>query len=169
MNDDYNIKFHKQIISNIYNGFITIAFSHSSTRNDYSSSFFIIGYPNSDSDIFDVINELKIRNTTVDKLCFDLDKKINIENNLFDYSFYGTKIIDFPDEIKLKTGKTNIQKDFILLKDKCLSISFPTEEGIFKANSYTIEISYIVRESDNGDLDSYTQKEFIGKYSNLLF
>ena len=109
----------------------------------------------------------KIRNTTIDKLCFDLDKKINIENNLFEYSFYGTKIIDFPDEIKLKTGKTNIQKDFILLQDKCLFISFPTEEGIYKANSYTIEIAYIVRESDNGDLDSYTQKEFIGKYSNF--
>ena len=170
MNDDYNIKFYKQIITNIYNGFITIAFSHSSTtRNDYSSSFFIIGYPNSDSYIFDIINEIKIRNTTIDKLCFDLDKKINIENNLFEYSFYGTKIIDFPDEIKLKTGKTNIQKDFILLKDKCLSISFPTDEGIYKANSYTIEIAYIVKESDNGDLDSYTQKEFIGKYSNFTF
>ena len=60
MKDEYNIIFLKRIIANIYNSFITIAFSHFITnKTDYCSSFLILGYPNSKENTIDIIEEIK--------------------------------------------------------------------------------------------------------------
>ena len=100
-----------------------------------------------------------------------MNETLFIENNLFEYEFYGTKIIDFSDEIELKQNNNNIQKnsDFILLKDECITISFPKEDDIYKSNSYNIEIAYVLKETANADLTGYTQKTYTGKHSNYSF
>ena len=166
----FGINFHEQIISNIYNNMITIAFSHClSSRPDYGSSFFIIGYPSSYSYSFDVINEIKTQNVTIDQLCFNLEKTLTIENNLFAYEFYGTEIIDFPDELQLLLGDTVIPKHFIIMNGRCLNISFPNQQGLYKTNSYKIEIAYVVYETAYTYLGSYVPKLFTGKYTNFTF
>ena len=171
MKDDYNIVFHNQIITNIYNGFITIAFSHSSSsqNGNFSSSFLILGYPNSNDCSIDIIEEIKREKVTIDKLCFNLTNTLNIYNNIFNYSFFGIQIIDFSDEIKLLLENNPIKKEFILHKDKCITINFPRIDEIYKANSYRIELAYIVKESSNDNLSFYTQKTYTGKYSNFSF
>ena len=170
INDNSNINFHSQILSNIYSNFVTIAFSHSlASGSDYGSSFIIIGYPNSYSSSFDVINEIKAQNVTIDKLCFNLQKTLTIDNNLFGYEFYGTEIIDFSDELQLLFGDTVIPKHFIVVNGRCLNISFPNKDGIYKANSFKIEFAYVVYETANNYLGSYVPKLFTGKYSNFTF
>ena len=164
----YNIVFNTQIISNIYNGFITIVFNHksSSNNNEYSSSFFILGYPCNEDYTFDVIEKIKNDEVSIDKLCFYLNEIFDIENNIFQYEFYGTQIIDFSENISLSFGNNVIQKNTLLPKDKCVTISFPIIDGVFQNDTYYIELAYVVKESINGDLTSYSQKTYTGKYSN---
>ena len=170
MKTNYNKRFYSQIISNAYNNFVVVAFSHS-VVSDVSSSFFILSYPNSSDHTYDIIREIKTQQRPIDKLCFYLNETLVIENNLFEYEFYGTKIISFSDAIELKENNNIIQKDsdFILLKDNCITISFPKEDDIYKDNSYNIEIAYVVKETANADLTGYTQKILTGKYSNYSF
>ena len=170
MKTNYNIRFYSQIISNAYNNFVVIAFSHS-VSSVIGSSFFILSYPNSSDHTYDIIDEIKMQQRSIDKLCFYLNETLVIENNLFEYEFYGTKIISFSDEIELKQNNDIIQKnsDFILLKDKCIIISFPKENDIYRANSFNIEIAYVVKETVNADLTGYTQKTLTGKYANYSF
>ena len=172
MKTQYNINFYTQIISNNYNGFVSLAFSHLlTTESGYFSSFMILGYANSTNYTFNIINEIKNKQVPIDKLCFYLNETFSIENNLLEFSFYGTQIIDYSDGMQLKQGNDTIQKNnsYILLKDRCITISFPEENGINKANSYRIELAYVVKETANGGLTSYTQKIYTGKYSNFSF
>ena len=70
-----NIVFNTQIISNIYNGFITIVYNHksSSGNNNYGSSFFILGYPSNEDYTLDIIAQIKKEEVSIDKLCFYLN------------------------------------------------------------------------------------------------
>ena len=168
MKNEYNIIFLKQIIANIYNDFITIAFSHSITdKTDNCSSFIILGYPNSKDNTIDIIEEIKKENIPIDKLCFYLNSSLVIDNNIFNNTFNGTQIIDYSDGIELSLDDYHIGKGFILPEDKCVKISFPNIDGIFKTNTYKIEFAYIVKETINWNIVTYTQKTFRRKHSNL--
>ena len=153
-----NIVFNTQIISNIYNGFITIVYNHksSSGNNNYGSSFFILGYPSNEDYTLDLIAQIKKEEVSIDKLCFYLNDTFGIENNLFEYEFYGTLIIDFSENINWSLYGNIIQKETFLPKDKCVTISFPNRDGIYQNDSYNIELAYVVKESINGELASYS-------------
>ena len=47
-----------------------------------------------------------------------------------------------------------------------MTISFPNRDGIYQNDSYNIELAYVVKESINGELASYSQKTYTGKKSN---
>ena len=196
---DYDIKFNTQIISNLYNNFITCVFSHSLENginaNNYYSSLIIFNYPSSDNYNIDIEEEIKTKKTTVNNLCFFLNDTLNITNNIFGYVFIGTKIIDFSEEIKLIYNNKIIDKNFILPKDKCLYISFPKINNLYQSNNYIIELAYVITEPDyerittnnlyylNGytesELNEYQRLEkeeyimnkqnYTGKYSNFSF
>ena len=168
--EKYNIVFNKQIISNIYNGFITIAFSHSTTAPaNTGSSFLILGYANSTDININIIEKIKEEGNSIDNLCFYLNSGLTIDNNLLNYTFNGTQIIDYSGEVELFVDNNHIEKNFILAEDKCIKISFPNENGLFRANTYQIEFAYIVKESMNETITNYEEKTFRGKHSNYSF
>ena len=166
----YNICFNKQIISNLYNGFITIVFSHSIIAPTVvSSSFLILGYANSTDNTINIIEKIKEEGKSIDNLCLYLNSNLTIDNNILNYSFNGTQIIDYSREIELFVDNNPIEKYFTLAEDKCIKISFPNENGIFRANTYKIEFVYIVKESMNETFANYEEKTFKGKHSNFSF
>ena len=168
MNDIYNIVFYRQIISNLYNDFLTIAFSHS-IGSDYGSSFIFIGYPNSTDHSYNIISEISSKQLTIDKLSFYLDETLKIENNLFNYEFFGTKIKYFTEGLEIYLDNKIISRNSFLLKDKFVKVNFLNTNGLYKAKTYVVKIAYVVKETENADITTYTQKNFTGKYSNFSF
>ena len=192
---NYDIKFYNQIISNLYNNFITILFTYSNLSNKSNeaiyTSLIILGYPDNDDYIINIIEEIKAKNKPVDQLCFSLDKTLNITNNIYGYIFIGTKITNFPDNIDIYLDEEKITKNKIINKDKCVTISFPKNDGIYKAGIYNIELAYIVTEpeydsikdyaeinfenyrknnyGENNERLDYIRHNFTGKYSNYSF
>ena len=68
---------------NIYNSFITVAFSQCvPSKTNCSSSFFIIGYPNSTDSTIDIIQKIKEEKKSIDELCFYLNDSLFIDNNI---------------------------------------------------------------------------------------
>ena len=127
--------------------FITIVFIHSITgQNDKDSSLIILGYANSNDSTIDIIELIKEEKKHIDQLCFYLNDSLIIDNNIFNYIFNGTIIIDYSEEIKLFLDDKPIEKNFILPKDECIKIYFPNENGIFRKSIYNIEFAYIVKE-----------------------
>ena len=165
MNDNYNIAFYKQIISNLYNNFIVIAFSHNlDLTTDYGSSFIILGYPRSEDYSFYIIDEINTNQLPIHKLSFNLTKTLNIENNIFDYTLVGTLISNYSDDLELFLDNTKFEKESIIPKDKNITISFQKQDGIYEKNTFKIEFAYVVQESSSEKL-----KNFTGKYSNFSF
>ena len=166
---NYNIKFYNQIVSNLYNDFITILFSHYlliNTTNKIQASFIILGYPVSNKYIIDIIEEIKEKNKPVDQLCFSLDKTLNITNNIYGYIFIGTKIINFSDNIDIYLEGEKITKNKIINKDKCVTISFPKNDGIYKAGTYNIELAYVVTEPEYDSIKDYAEINFENEERN---
>ena len=168
--DEYKNVLYEQIIANIYNSFITVAFSQCvPSKTNCSSSFFIIGYPNSTDSTIDIIQKIKEEKKSIDELCFYLNDSLFIDNNIFNYTFNGTQIIDYSEEIKLLVEDNQIEKNYILGGDECLKVDFPNKNGLFRKNTYKIEFAYIVKESLNETPVNYDEKTFKGKHSNFSY
>ena len=82
--------------------------------------------------------------------CFYFENKTYIENNLFGLVVKGVNIINYPKAEIILTNSSNfdvIQNDAIVLKDECLTLSFPTHEN-YEKKDYIIEIAYVLTEPD---------------------
>ena len=147
-----NIELYKDLKLALYNNFIALTFSHilyenNVTNNEYYSSLVIFNYPNSTDHSLDLIEQLNLTNQNIENdFCFDLKEKMKIENNIFNYVYNGTQIIDFPDNIYLKRNGKNIKRKDILLDKECLTLSFPSNNSYFEAANYTIEYAYVLAE-----------------------
>jgi hypothetical protein len=147
-----NISLFKDLKLALYKDFIALTFSHilyqnNVTNNKFYSSLVIFNYPNSTDNSLDLIEQLKLTNKNIENdFCFGLKGKMVIENNIFDYEYRGTQIIDFPDNIYLKKNGKNIIKKEILLDKECLTLSFPSNYSYLEAANYTIEYAYVLAE-----------------------
>ena len=171
-NDKYiNIKYyqinmwenHDQMIFsniriNLYKQFLCIAYSHcpqsscsSDSNDEHHSSLIIFSYPNSTESSLDIIPELYTNNKNLeDDFCFYFKNNTFIENNLFGLVVKGVNIINYPnDKIYLKNSSNFnvIQNEVIVLKDECITLSFPTHDNYEKMD-YIVEIAYVLIEPD---------------------
>ena len=170
---EYNyIELYKELRLALYNNFIALAFSHNiyennKTSNEHFSSLVIFNYPNNSDNNLDLIEELYIRNKNIENdYCFNFKGKLEIENNIFDYIYKGTKIINIPDNIYLKNKGNRIYNNFTLLDDDCLTLSFPLNNTYYKVANYTIEYAYILTEQNKENIQDniyYENSEIISK------
>ena len=163
----HNHKIFSTIKINLYKQFLSIAYSHcpqvdcsSDGRDEHHCSLIILGYPNSTESSLDVIPELYNNNKNLENdYCFYFENKTYIENNLFGLVVKGVKIINYPkDEIILKNSSSfdAIQNDTIVLKDECVTLSFPTHDNDnYEVKNYIIEIAYVLTEPSYNYKNAY--------------
>ena len=164
----------KDIRLSLYkNQFITVGASicpiSSDCFNDGSgqySSFFIYSYPNSSDVNFSLTEKLYESNKEITDINFNLAKYTIIENNLFGYIVKGIKIINFPENIKLISVKTNLEinRGEILSEDENFTISFPSNNN-YVTNKYTIEYALVATE-DKWDIVSVLCLKFDTQFGN---
>ena len=118
----YKHKIFLDMRANLYNNFISLAFSYCPQENCFVeedlhySAFMIFSYPNgtdTNLNITDYLlrnNDIKISNITI-----NLVETVFIENNIFGHIFYGIFL-------KEKNGCDNI--NFLLAKDESTTINF---------------------------------------------
>jgi len=156
--ESHHHKIFTTIKINLYKQFLSIAYSHcpqancsSDGRDEHHCSLIILGYPNSTESSLDVIPELYNNNKNLENdYCFYFENKTYIENNLFGLVVKGVNIINYSkDEIILKNSSSfdAIQNDAIVLKDECVTLSFPTHDNDnYEVKNYIIEIAYVLTE-----------------------
>ena len=117
--------------------------------SEHYSSFFIYSYPNSTDVNFSLTKRLYESNEEITDINFNLEKYTIIENNLFGYIFKGIKIINFPENLKLISTKTNseIIRGEILSKNENFTILFSSNNN-YVTNCYTIEYALVVTEDE---------------------
>ena len=138
------------------NQFITIAASLCPSSQycfgdnyDHYASFFIYSYPNSTDVNFSLIKEMYESNEEITDINFNLEKYTIIENNIFGHVVKGIKIINFPDNIKLISNKTNseIIRGEILSQNETFTLSFPSHNK-YASNIYSIEYALVATEAE---------------------
>ena len=147
-------KIFKEVRLSLYkNQFITVGTSlcpHTfycfGDNDEHYASFFIYSYPNSTDVNFSLTKKLYESNEEITDISFNLENYSIIENNLFGYVVKGIKIINFPDNIKLISTKTNseINRGDILSENENFTISFPNNNYI--TNNYKIEYALVATE-----------------------
>jgi len=120
-----------------------------SDNDEHYASFFIYSYPNSTDVNFSLSQKLNESNEEITDINFNLQKYTIIENNLFGYVVKGIKIINFPQNIKLISTKTNseINRGGILSENETFTISFLSNNNLV-TNYYTIEYALVVTEAE---------------------
>ena len=159
---NYNTKIYFNIKTALYKNFISLAFSHCSDNdctavysNSHFTSLIIFSYPNSTDINLDLIPELYITNKNIENdFNFNFEEAINIENNLFGFTFKGTKIMDYLTGLYLKNGGNILVKESILLKNENATLYFETHENYAKKN-YIIEYAYVLTEPKYDDIVNY--------------
>jgi len=154
-------------------------------NDEHYASFFIYSYPNSTDVNFSLTKKLNESNEEITDIIFNLEKYTIIENNLFGYVVKGIKIINFPENIKLISTKTNseINRGEILSENENFTISFPSNNYV--TNKYTIEYALVATEAEwnkansllikfdkeygdeNEDKNTYGGGTYIGRTSNF--
>ena len=194
-NDYHNIMIYLNIKADIYKNFIALAYSNclqSSCQSVYSDphsvSLIILSYPNSQDNSLDIISQLYITDIKLDNgLSINFEENLTIDNNLFNYTLKGTKIINIPKGIYIidKINLNIIKNESIILKDTHPYLYFE-KQNEYPANIYSIEYTYILEEDNyenlcnnkymtsfdysfGSDLDTedkyYEKNEYIGKSS----
>ena len=197
--DDYSRKIFLDIRAALYKNFISITFSNchlyecNSNTNLHYSSLIILNYPNNTDNNLDIISKLYFTNKKIENdFSFNFEGTIIIENNLFDYVYKGTKILNYPNDIYLTniTNKNIIEINSIISIGENVSLFFNSIND-YKIKNYSIEYAYVLKEPDYDDIiknnyltyidDSYGNKieneknyykyyEYIGKssYFNII-
>ena len=189
MNESHRFYFYEEIKTYLYNYYISFGFSHCSScdeDNDIHYCLLIIfNYLNSTDKNIDFIENLSDNNKDIESLDVNLADNIIIENDIFEYSISGIKIIDISGGLNIyfKKNNTLILKDYILSKDDYIQISIPEITSTNK--TYTIEYAGIVKEANFNNFiasakyyednineleDSYISNEYIGRssYYNII-
>ena len=163
---DYNnYKLSGYIKAHLFNNnFIIIGLSYNN-RNYYNyyspknirNSFMIIGYPNKTDSEFDILDYIKINNSSISNLMINLTENMKIDNNIFGYIYKGIKIhnINKTGTIYLVSDNNEIINNKINseLYNSILKIKF--ENNSYIKSEYKIEYSIIVTESNFAEYEKY--------------
>ena len=154
--------------------------------NDYDEHyavFVIFNYPNSTDVDVDLIKLLYETNEEINIINFNLEEYTLIESNLFGYVVKGIIILNFPENIKLISSKTNLEinKTDIISQNESFTLSFSSND-IYNEDDYIIEYALVATEDeyynslkivmninkDNGgddEINYYERRTYIGKSS----
>ena len=165
---NYNMKIFCDIRGGLYKNFISLGFSCcpnldcSNPFTDFHyASLIIFSYPNSSDNSLDIIPHLYETNRNIENdFSFNLEGTLRIENNLFGFTFKGTRIMNYPIGLKL-TNVTNgnfIEVESIILKDENVSLYFEKHDN-YKQQNYVVEYAYVLEEPNYEYLKNY--------YSNI--
>ena len=149
-----------------YNNFICLASSYClgekcEEKDSHYTSLIIFSYSNSSDSYFELFNYLSQNSENINNLCFNLENKTFIENNIFGFIFDGIIITNFPNNINLVSCQTNksIDKNYILQKNEEFRISLNNIE-----ENYLIEFSLVLTEPSyetmNKLIVNYNEKYF---------
>ena len=160
----YTYKFFKDMKIHLYNNkFISFAFSfcRASKCEDkdvdtHYTGFMMFNYPNGTDSSLN-LTEYLLNNNNLDNLEIDLKKNFRIENNIFGFVYYGTKIEKLNNcdniEFRLSTNEnTYISSNSNLENDEKIIIKL----NQYKAVNCIINYRYKVTEPDYSTFNSYT-------------
>ena len=135
--------------------------------SEHYASFFIYSYPNSTDVNFSLTKKLYESNEEITDISFNLEKYTIIENNLFGYIFKGIKIINFPENIKLISTKTNIEinRGEILSKNENFTILLLSDNN-YVTNIYTIEYALVATEDNWNNIEYILCLKFDTQYGS---
>ena len=116
----------------------------SNDEDEHNSSFLIFNYPNSTDVEIDLIDKIYETNQEIDKIAFNLEEYTLIENNVFGYIVKGIKIINYPENMALKSSKTQlkIKKNDIIEHNDNFTLSFSS----INKKYYIIEYALVATE-----------------------
>ena len=186
----YRIKLYKDLRSNLFDKYITIAFSYCFNNTcdlvdhtEHNTSVIIFNYPNSSNFDIDIISQLNKTNEKISNITILFDNNIFIENNIFGLIYKGIKIISISENIKLYNYKNNyeILNEAIILKNESIILSITNKSNEIIKQDYYIQYSPIYTEPEYEEFNNYTsiiinseiEKEFfensdyIGKVSKI--
>ena len=135
--------------------------------SEHYASFFIYSYPNSTDVNFSLTKKLYESNEEITDISFNLEKYTIIENNLFGYIFKGIKIINFPENIKLISTKTNLEinRGEILSKNENFTILLLSDNN-YVTNIYTIEYALVATEDNWNNIEYILCLKFDTQYGS---
>lgn len=145
---------YKELRLSLYiNQYITLAtsvcnsISCETDKDEHYASFLIFSYPNSTDVNIDLIQLLNETNEEISKISFNLENYTKIENNLFGYVFKGIKIINYPNDIKLRSSKTNseIPINYTMSQNENFTLLFNLNEK-YHIKKYIIEYALVITE-----------------------
>ena len=116
----------------------------SNDEDEHNSSFLIFNYPNSTDVEIDLMEKIFEVNKEIDKIAFNLEEYTLIENNVFGYIVKGIKIINYPENMTLKSSKTQlkIKKNDILEHNDSFTLYFSS----INKKYYIIEYALVATE-----------------------
>ena len=122
-------KIYTDIRTHNYNNFVSFAFSYYyNNGNKYYSGLMLFSYPNStdnSSDLYEFL--INNYNSTINDFNVSLENDVRIENNIFEYDFYGIIIQNISNCLnpQLITSLNNsIKSNTSLLKDELIKLKF---------------------------------------------
>ena len=119
----FNSKFYKSLRANLYNNFISLAFSFSRYKK-YYTGFLIFNYPNGTDYEDNLIEKMFSKNEKIENFSINLNDHIVIDNNIFGLEYHNIVINDLIncDLLNLYSEKDNniITKGYSLEKNEAI-------------------------------------------------
>ena len=188
--DINNYKIYRDIRLSLYsNQYIALGTSVcasdscSNDNDEHYVAFVIFNYPNSTDVEIDLIKLLYETNEEINKINFNLEEYTLIESNLFGYVVKGIIILNYPENIKLISSKTNLEinKTDIISQNESFTLSFSSND-IYNEDDYIIEYALVATEDSfynslkmimvvdkvhggDDEINYYERRTYIGKSS----
>ena len=172
----YEFRFYSSIRLNLYNNFISFAFSFCRSQTCTSSTvhypgFMIFNYPNGTDFSLNLIDNMFSSNEKLDNFTINLRNMVRIENNIFGLVYESIRIkrylncgsINFVSSL---SESTNIIENYNLTEDEnIIAKNIPLDKI-----ECSIEYTYIITEPSFNEYNSYTSdKSFLNGYNEENF
>ena len=172
----YSFVFYKNIRANLYNNFISFAFSFCRTSNCASNSdthypgFMIFSYPNGTDHTDNLIEHMFSKNEKAENYLINLENYVNIDNNVFGLISKGLEIKQLINcnsfNLKYKTTDSIINEGSYLDKGENIILNPMSLEKI----ECSINYIYYITEPDFLEYNQYTTDTvFPSTYSESYF
>ena len=172
----YTFKFYKNIRANLYNNFISFAFSFCRTSNCASDSdthypgFMIFNYPNGTDHKDNLIDYMLTKNEKIENYLINLKNYVNIDNNIFGLISKGLGIKNL---INCNSFNLTYQQRGYIIKE---GYYLDNGENIIlnllslEKTECSIKYVYYITEPDFDEYNQYpTEKVFPSTYSEAYF
>ena len=166
----YNFKFKQNLRANLYNNFISFAFSFFQD-NDYYTGLMFFSYPNGQDHEENLIEIMLIKNEKIENILINLNDKIVIDNNIFGLVYHNITINDLIgcNLINLNSQKNNmaITNNYLIEENEIILAEF---EPLNKIIQCSINYFYYISEPNFEEYNSFvSEKVFPLSYNERYF